>query len=527
MGTELMRSAPGKESLSPKAPLPLMSDTREASPYPVDSLPQTLRDATLAIAEHVQAPLALAGQCVIGAMAHIAQTRRNAPHLHNPSGMPCSLNMLTLGMSGDRKSACRDLAFAVIDRAEHEAYQTYQQSRREILKSANVLKGKARDEYLIANPLPDDPRSQYTDATFEPIAGDFIRGKAAASWDSDEGGQLLGGASLKADTRAATLGGLCKAFDKGYFSRRRSAGNLEGSGTAEHRRLSIHLMAQPVAVKEALEDPLLTGQGFLPRFLFAYPASIAGTRLLSVEKLARSSYDDPRLQHFWNTCKSLMASPEYIDPETSEVHPPVLELNAGATHTWLDFYNKIELEQHPLGKYADMRPFAGRAAEIARRLGAVLACAEGAELMDAECMHRACTLVDYSLSEWLRYGVGEKPKSELTHANELVDWLLAPSRALHWSEFHRDKLSKSGPPTMRPAKVRDKLLEILVAHNYLLTSDNKNFRMNPLAKSENRAETPQSRDFAGGWLLRESAGGAHNTPLSAMLLKLSAGMKTT
>lgn len=522
-----MTSAPGKESRPPMAPLPLMSDIRGATAYPVDSLPQVLRDATLAIAEHVQAPLALAGQCVLGAIAHIAQTRRNAPHLHNPSGMPCSLNMLTLGVSGDRKSACRDLAFAVIDTAEHKAYQIYQQSRSEILNSANALRGKARDEYLIANPLPADPCRQYTDATFEPIVGDFIRGKPAASWDSDEGGQLLGGSSLKADTRAATLGGLCKAFDKGFFSRRRSAGNLEGSGTAEHRRLSIHLMAQPVAVKEALEDPLLMGQGFLPRFLFAYPDSIAGTRLLSVEKLARNSYDDPRLQHFWDTCRDLMASAEYIDPETSEVHPPVLALNAGATQTWMDFYNDVEREQQPLGKFADMRPFAGRAAEIARRLGAVLACAEGAGLLDAECMHRACTLVNYSLSEWLRYCAGETPKSELTRANELVGWLLSPSRALHWSEFHRDKLSKSGPPAMRPAKVRDKLLEILVAHNYLITSDNKNFQLNPLAKSENRAEPQESQVFTGGWIEREREGAGHNTPLSAMLLKLSAGVRTT
>lgn len=521
-----MKSAPDNESFLLKTPLPLMSDTGDTKLYPVDSLPETLRDATLAIAEHVQAPLALAGQCVLGALAHIAQTRRNAPHLHNPSGMPCSLNMLTLGMSGDRKSACRDLAFAVIDKSELTAYRAYKQSLRETHKSANLLTGKARAEFLIANPLPADPRSQYTDATFEPIAGDFIRGKSAASWDSDEGGQLFGGSSLKADTRVSTLGGLCKAFDKGYFSRHRSAGNLEGSGTAEHRRLSIHLMAQPVAVQEALDDPLMRGQGFLPRFLFAYPDSIAGTRFLSIEQLALNSYNDPRLQHFWNTCREIMASPEYIDPETSEVHPPVLELNAGATHVWLDFYNEVERDQHPLGKYGAMRAFAGRAAEIARRLSTVLACVEGADLIDAECMRKACTLVEYSLSEWLRYGAGEKPNSELTHANELVNWLLAPSRVLHWTEFHRDKLSKSGPPAMRPAKVRDKLLKILVAHNYLLTSDNKNFQMNPLAKSEDCAGMQQTCDLTDMWRLREGAGGLRESPLSAMLLKLSTGTES-
>jgi len=69
------------------------------------------------------------------------------------------------------------------------------------------LKGKARDEFLAAHPMPPDPKTQYSDATFEPLAGDFIRGMPAASWDTDEGGQMLGGSSLKADTVAATLGG--------------------------------------------------------------------------------------------------------------------------------------------------------------------------------------------------------------------------------------------------------------------------------------------------------------------------------
>lgn len=522
-----MTHAQGEDSLSPQAPIPLKPGAGQATPYPVDSFPTILRDAALAIAEHVQAPLALAGQCVLGAIAHLAQTRRNAPHLHNPSGMPCSLNLLTLGMSGDRKSACRDLAFFVIDSAELAAHQSHQRACREILSSANSLKGKARDEFLVANPLPIDPRSQYTDATFEPIAGDFIRGKSAASWDSDEGGQLLGGASLKADTRAAILGGLCKAFDKGTFARRRAAGNMEGSGTAENRRLCIHLMAQPVAVIDALSDPLLLGQGFLPRFLFSNPDSIAGTRTLSLEQLALSSYDDSRLQRYWRLCEEVIASPEYIDPETSEVRPPVLDLNSGAVETWLNFYNQVELEQRPLGKYANMRPFAGRSAELARRVSAVLACIENATLINADCMRRACALVDYSLSEWLRYHYGDRTDTTQTQACELWEWLRASCRAAHWMEFHRDKLGKSGPPAIRPAKVRDKVLAILVSHRHLLTGDNKTFQVNPLAESEDCAEPQQSHDSIDREDLRKNAEAANEAPGSAFLRRMSAGGQAT
>src|SRR5690606_18593472 len=136
--------------------------------------------------------------------------------------------------------------------------------------------------------------------------------------------------------------------------------NAEGSGIAFDRRLSVHLMGQPVAVAEALADPLLRGQGFLPRFLFAAPASLAGTRLLTPEKLGRKSYSDSRLQRYWERFRGIMATPEGIN-EQGEVVPPVLELDTGAEMVWLNFYNETEAGQGPLGSYAGLQPFAARA----------------------------------------------------------------------------------------------------------------------------------------------------------------------
>ncbi len=49
--------------------LPLeQADTALNSPYPIHALPPLARDAVIAIAEHVQAPIAMTAQCVIGAM---------------------------------------------------------------------------------------------------------------------------------------------------------------------------------------------------------------------------------------------------------------------------------------------------------------------------------------------------------------------------------------------------------------------------------------------------------------------------
>lgn len=508
-------------------PRPLLPEVATPNQYPVEALPPLMRDAALAIAAHVMAPLALAGQSIIGAVTHLAQTRANAPHMHKPNGMPCSLMMLTLGLSGDRKTGCRNLAFKEVDEAEKTARNQHKTAIDEIMKQADALKGKARDEFLKDHSLPADPGTQYTDATFERIAGDFIRGKSYATWDTDEAGQMLAGASLKADTKTATIGGLCKAFDDGKFERTRSASNAEGSGIAFDRRLSVHLMGQPVAVAQALADPLLRGQGFLPRFLFAAPASLAGSRLLTLESLNSKSYKDVRLQRYWARCREMMETPEQLNDQ-GEVVPPVLELDEGAQRAWLNFYNETEAGQGPLGRYAGLQPFAGRAGEQARRVATVLACFEGIDHIDGDCMRRACELVRYSLSEWLRYTDAEAINPDLQNAARAMDWLRDPRRAASWQAFNVNAWSKSGPPALRPAKKRDKVLAVLVEHGHLLTCDGKQFRINPLAETAEVAETQQTRGFSPADDLRKSAESVRiapgTNPASAALPQTSAAL---
>lgn len=151
--------------------------------------------------------------------------------------------------------------------------------------------------------------------------GEFIRGKSAYTWDTDEGSQLLSGASLKSDHASSIIGGLCRAFDKGSFDRLRSKNNSETSGTAYNRRLSIHLLAQPEALLAALSQPLLITQGFLPRFLFTAPESLAGTRLLTEQMLERPPHVIAALQAFWGRCEELLETPTFAHPDTAEINP--------------------------------------------------------------------------------------------------------------------------------------------------------------------------------------------------------------
>ena len=485
-------------------PEPLLPELAPPVPFPMGALPPLMRDAAEAIAEHVKAPPVLAAHAVIGAVTHLAQARVNAPHIHAPDGMPCSLFLLTLGDSGDRKSECQRLAFKVIDEAEREARKQWQ-SECDRIKAAN--KGDGKKKAKAETPaMPPDPRTVYaSDASFSKIVANFIHGQSYASWATDEGGQFFSGHSMVSDTRTATLGGLVRLFDKGYAERDRATNNLDGSGFAYGRRLSVLLLAQEIAVRQALADPLLHGQGFLPRFLFASASSLAGTRFLTAEELERSSYKDARLQRFWARCRDIYQECEIGPDEHGALSPPVMHLDDEAKPEWLDFYNRTEGAQAPLQALHGLKPFAGRAGELARRLATVLAYFERRRTIDAATTRQACEIVGHSLSEWSRYTDAARVDPTAQMAHDLMQWLRAPKRAAKWQTFTRDELGKGGPAAIRSASKRDRVLSLLVERRHLTTPDEKRFHIATPADFAESAESPMNAGFSSAEDLRKHA----------------------
>lgn len=469
-----------------RTPAPLPIEPKPA-PYPTDSLPALMREAVKAIAHHVAAPQALAAQCVIAAATYLAQTRVNAPHIHYPDGMPCSLYQMALADSGDRKSACYRLAFKPLMETERQERDRHATSASEHARKAGLLKGKALQDFELNNPPPLNPRTIYTDSTFEKIAKDFVAGMPAASWATDEGGRVFGGHSMQAETRAATLGGLVKLYDDGTVERDRAG---EAGGIAYDRRFTMHLLAQAITVRDALNDPLLQGQGFLPRFLLTSAPSLAGTRFISAQTLQDSAYRNPAIQRYWQRVKDIAATPRQVT-SSGAVRPPVIPLAPEALNTWLDFYNKVEAAQGRGGDYAGpLKPFASRAGENARRVAAVFALFNGEQEISSQTMAAACEVVEHSLGEWVRWLGGSG--SETRYNRDALD-LLAWLKVKGLTSFHRDQLGSRGPVRGR-AKQRDKLLAILIKAGWMRSADGRNFEVNPLplADGAESAERPES-----------------------------------
>ena len=449
--------------------LPLVQpETSVNSIYPIQALPPLARDAVIAIAEHVQAPIGMTAQCVIGAMSHIAQAHVNAPHPFNPQGEPCSLYLLTEGQSGSRKSTSRNMADKAIIQHERKQYELYRRDLEQWKSGQAGLNKKDKEAYGAENPPPHDPSTLYSDITLESIAGLYVDGILNnASIASDEAGQFFGGYTMKGDTRTQAIGGYAKLFDDGFVERTRSKSNLNGSGRAYDVRLTFNLQGQHEVLSDALKDPVLRGQGFLPRFILTIPENLAGTRLQDAIYRSKNANHDHRLIAYWTRCEYLLD--DCPRPQGGqELHNGryVIPMNDEAKEIDASFYNMFEELQGKGKRYEYLQAFASRASQLARRLATVFAYFEGLQWIDAKTLTGACEVVKHSLNEWAMYAdIEVKTESD---AERLIKWF-----AKYCTNKKIDKLAYSSfmnscPRPMRGSKQKlEPVLEELIDSHYL------------------------------------------------------------
>ena len=456
------------DALEPLEPIPFGTEPIP-TPWPSDCLPESLSKAVEAIAMEVQAPVPLAAFAVVSAISHLAMRLTDANH-PKMGAMPCSLYLLSQAPSGDRKSACFKLATYPIQKLEREAREAHKKDAEQIWRDADAAKGKAERAEILAQLAPD-PRTIYTDGTIQKIESDFVNGSAPAlSFSTDEGASLLGGHSLKSDTRAASLGGLTRLFDGEGVQRDRV---LEGqSGFRYGVRFGLFLSAQPIVLQSTLSDPMLRGQGFLPRFLFSAPRSLAGTRFLDPSRLHSKASDRVEIRAYWDALRNMASAP--VSVEEGSLRLDVIAMAPAAQMEWLEFFNETERRQGQDGDLQHLGAFASRAGELAARLAAVFAayrhygerCDMQLEVTQDD-MQRACRLVNYSLSEWQ----AQAESASLSEVEKDAQHLLAflHKKSLH--EVTRLWLGRYAPSKLRQdARRRNAAIDELIERRWLVES---------------------------------------------------------
>jgi hypothetical protein len=444
-------------NLPASKPIPL-PEKPAALTYPVEALGPILGEAAKAIAYHVQVPLGIACQSVLAAAALVAQQHVNVARGKIGIG-PVSLYCLSVAESGDRKSATDKLALKPIRdfeaarrdelRSEWKRYNSNiaaWEMRSNSIKQAFKPKGdkamSESDEQRLANALMEleaekpspPPRASITFAepTPEAIWRHYQQGLPSAGLFSDEAVGFFSGHGMTAEAKGRMIGCLSQLWDGSTLQRTRAA---EGeSGEMGARRLSTHLMMQPIVSLEVLADPLLLGQGFTPRFLICDESSIAGTRFLANRDATIGPNDSPALIAYWTRLTELLAMPVNINEETGGLDLRTLEITSAAYQQWEALHDGIERHLTPGGMFINIKAFASKAAENAARIAAVMAFVENEEIT-ANHIQRAGQLTSYYLESMAARTGDAANDLEDIQARELLDWITLHGGKLDAAEF--------------------------------------------------------------------------------------------
>ena len=462
-------------------PLPLSREMEPPTPYPVAALGPIGTGVVQKMHEIIQAPVALIGQSILATMNQVAQPHANV--ILDGRVSPLSEYFLTLGESGERKSAADSWALAGVRSRQRALMQKFAIDQEDYAQAATLYDAAAKrilgDRKLSADAREaklgelDKPKAPVmplfivSEPSTEAIHRQLIVGLPSIGLVNDEGGQFLGGYAMSAEKRLGTLTTLSRLWDRGEFDRVRVG---DGSGSYYGRRLSLHLMVQPTVASMLLADPLAREQGFLARCLVSYPQSTAGKRPYVETDLGRT----PEYRLYAERIDALMEQQWPLSEDGHELDPPNITLTPAAKKAWIGLYNDIETALGKDGDLAPVRSLASKAPEHISRLAGTFAVFEGDASIHEGQIDRAALLMQHYLAEAVRLWGAGRVSAELKLAQELLNWLrekMGPGRIIPLADIYRN-----GPSAIRSASAARRVMHQLIHHGWVIAAEHSTAR---------------------------------------------------
>jgi hypothetical protein len=212
-------------------------------------------------------------------------------------------------------------------------------------------------------------------------------------------------------------------------------------------RLTVSMMVQPIVLSEYMErsGELSLGSGLFPRSLVCMPLSTQGSRLLQTPTLSWE-----HVPGFDRRITELLERNVEIQKQPTAPERMVLQFDNEACQLWVMFFNGVEAEIKPGGRFNGAGGLASKLAENVARVSALLHFFEGFEGdISVSTLNFAISYCLYCSDEYLRLFV--PPPREVQDANELIGWLsnmrnsgrrYVPKN--HVRQFCLNKLRKSG-----------------------------------------------------------------------------------
>lgn len=301
----------------------------DPEPYPLDALPDTIREAVEEVAAFVKCPLPLVPGSALGALSLALQAHCDIKRAERLTG-PTGLFMLSIADSGERKTTCDGFFTSAIRQYEAEqaelaapllkdyaaelaAWNAEREGLLSAIKDAGKKGSSTRDkkddlielEHCKPEP-PRIPRLILGDETPENLAYTLAKNWPSAGVVSSEAGVVFGAHGMGKDSVMRNLGLLNVLWDGGELSIGRRTSE---SFTVKGARLTVALQIQEATLRAFFDKSgaLARGTGFLARFLVAWPESTQGNR-----PFTDSPETWPKLARFHQRITEILNTPALV-----------------------------------------------------------------------------------------------------------------------------------------------------------------------------------------------------------------------
>ena len=385
---------------------PVPFEEKKLPSFPVNMLPEVLKNYVLAVAESLQTPVDMAAVSALGVLSLCCQGKY-VVRINSDWAEPLNLYAVTIAEPSERKSSnIKAMIRPVIEyEAEYNAQNEFAITKSAMMKEGLLqkqhntelafAKGKATEEDMekVAREISEfveirEMNLFVDDVTPEKLAGRLAAGGGRAAIVSSEGGifDILSGLYSKSPNIDVFL----KAYSGDDIRVDRVGRPAE---MVSDPALTVLLMVQPSILAGLMDNRVFRGRGLTARFLYSIPESKIGTRSSVVRTIPEETYADYRA-----LVRRLLAD-DCCSTEQILLSPEAEELR----REFADY-----LEPQLVGELADLKDWAGKIVGTTMRIAGLLCRAESNALVSSlsdeqlvisvEQMVRAVSIAEYFIA---------------------------------------------------------------------------------------------------------------------------------
>jgi hypothetical protein len=431
-------AAPAADNGWPK-PLPL-GKTEEPPPFPTPLFPPWLEDMTREATRSLEVPADLPGLCALGVLATCFQKRFKAV-VHTGYSEPLSL-FLAVGLEpGGRKSTVFSLFMKPVDEFENRELTRLTPEINDAMgkhslltKQITFLEGKLASgakgithradldscrKDLAALKIPVPPRLHAMDATPEALSRLMIEQGGRMTIASAEGAFLEILKGRYSDTPAIEI---CLQGHAGDALRIDRAAKDKTPVNLQTPALSLALCVQPGLIETFCRNNALAGRGLLSRIVFALPKSTLGFRSHNEAPISDDVSDA-----YFNKIMEFLCRPEKRHEVTGEIQAEEIFCDDATQAALRAFKQRHESSLKEGGAMRDsagfLSGFAGKLGGLAVRVAALLALADGKDVVSADYFEKGERFAEYAATNARLVAglVAEDPARKL--AKRILSWI--------------------------------------------------------------------------------------------------------